>query len=65
MHIFDMKNEKWLCLFEELNSPVRTGGQDTLDSPKKRSPTLKKEKLAILAETGQKEMMRSNMKNKT
>lgn len=23
LHIFDMKKEKWLCLFEELNSPAK------------------------------------------
>ena len=23
MHVFDLKNEKWVCLFEELNSPMK------------------------------------------
>jgi hypothetical protein len=23
MHIFDLKNEQWICLFEELNSPQK------------------------------------------
>ena len=27
LHIFDMKREKWLCLFEELNSPAKTSMQ--------------------------------------
>ena len=27
LHVFDMKNEKWLCLFEELNSPAKTSMQ--------------------------------------
>lgn len=27
LHVFDMKKEKWLCLFEELNSPAKTSMQ--------------------------------------
>lgn len=23
MHVFDFKNEKWLCLFEEIHSPLK------------------------------------------
>ena len=23
MHIFDLKNDKWICLFEEINSPKK------------------------------------------
>ena len=40
MHVFDLKNERWVCLFDELNSPMKeTGlnltGQNTLQ----KSPT--------------------------
>ena len=40
MHVFDLKNERWVCLFEELNSTMKeTGlnltGQNTLQ----KSPT--------------------------
>jgi hypothetical protein len=61
MHIFDMKKEQWICLFEELNSPLKNNA--SMDSQRKRSPTIKKEKLA-LTDTVQKEI-RSPMKNKT
>jgi hypothetical protein len=27
LHVFDMKKEKWLCLFEELNSPAKLSMQ--------------------------------------
>jgi hypothetical protein len=33
LHIFDMVNERWMCLFEELNSPGKPsveGGQGSL-----------------------------------
>ena len=23
MHVFDIVNERWLCLFEEINSPIK------------------------------------------
>jgi hypothetical protein len=40
MHVFDLKNERWVCLFEELNSPMKETnlnitGQNTLA----KSPT--------------------------
>lgn len=33
MHIFDMVNNKWICLFEEINSPkkARADGQSSLE----------------------------------
>ena len=27
MHVFDMKKERWLCLFEQLNSPAKSSMQ--------------------------------------
>ena len=46
LHVFDMKNEKWICLFEEQNSPrkVGTSNNESISSPVKKSPTLRKEK---------------------
>jgi len=26
MHVFDLTSDSWLCVFEELNSPKKTGG---------------------------------------
>jgi hypothetical protein len=34
MHVFDMKNDRWVCLFEELYSPQ---GNSTANSPEKFS----------------------------
>jgi len=46
MHIFDLRNEKWICLFEEINSPKKL--RDESNSPTKshggglgQSPMLK------------------------
>ena len=30
MHVFDLKNEKWLCLFEELMSPLKESANNSL-----------------------------------
>lgn len=33
MHVFDLKNEKWIVLFEELNSPQKAGNSNSGASP--------------------------------
>jgi hypothetical protein len=30
MHIFDLNEEKWLCLFEELMSPIKDSANNSL-----------------------------------
>ena len=40
MHVFDILNERWLCLFEEINSPVKQNN-NMGNSP---SSSVKKEK---------------------
>jgi len=29
MHVFDLANDKWICLFEEINSPKKYGNNDS------------------------------------
>lgn len=43
MHIFDLKNERWLCLFEELNSPKKGYGMSAMagGSGYNKTPSLK------------------------
>lgn len=40
MHVFDIVNERWLCLFEEINSPIKQNNNQG-NSP---SSSVKKEK---------------------
>lgn len=40
MHIFDLKNSRWICLFDELNSPMKeTGLNLTAQNTLHKSPT--------------------------
>ena len=41
MHIFDLRNEKWICLFEEINSPKKMQEAQSPDKTFKSSPTMK------------------------
>lgn len=41
MHVFDIVNERWMCLFEEINSPIKQNNHHLGISP---SSSVKKEK---------------------
>ena len=43
MHVFDLKNERWLCLFEELNSPKKGYGVGNMAGSYNKTPSMNKD----------------------
>jgi|APCry1669189768_1035252.scaffolds.fasta_scaffold66620_1 hypothetical protein len=53
MHVFDIINQKWLCLFEEINSPVKQNNNYG-NSP---SSSIKKKEKSVLDASPRKSMI--------